>query len=178
MGPVDMSAFKLGEPIGIDGDVFRNYRYQDKSRTPIGPPLLPLWAGQAAAAAATRFPLSGGIINSPVAMGTQGLMLGAAIQKNDPEYQRRVANFLLTARAVSLAESIRVGLAEANSSLFAASEKLRNTPVHLIFGAKSVSNYRATMAALKTSLLRGPARNLGALIAVGAARAILTDPVE
>lgn len=178
MNSVDMSAFKLGEPIGVSGDVFRNYRYRNKKRTFTENPRLSILAGQAAGNLADKFPLSKGIVNSPASMAIQGMMLGAAAQKDDPEYQRRVANFLLTARAFSLAESIREGLIEANRNLLAASDRFRSTPTHLVFGAKSVANYRTTMSALKASLLKGPARNLGALIAVGVARSILTDPAE
>lgn len=178
MGPVDMSVFKLGDPIGVDGDVFRNYRYAPDRAVTRPSPIIPALAAYAAATGAARFPLSGGIINSPIAMGAQGFALGTALQKNDPDRQRQVANLLLTARAAALAESIRVGLNEANDSLLAITQTAVATPASAMFSARNLANYRATMTALKNSLLRGPARNLGALIAVGAARAILTDPAN
>lgn len=178
MGPVDMSAFELGEPIGAHGDVFRNYRYQDNYQRLPNPVVIPALTGSLMGHAAAHFPISRGLINSPAAMGLQGLVLGAALQKDDPEYQRRAADLLLAARAASLAESVATGLREAKIQLAQASSTFKATPVLKMFGAQSIGNYKATMSALKASLLRNPARNLGALIAVGVARSILTDPTE
>jgi hypothetical protein len=178
MGPVDMSAFRLGEPIGVHGDVFRNYRHQDRYERLPRPTVIPALTGAAAAQAAVHLPISRGIVNSPAAMGLQGIVLGAALQNNDPAYQRGAADLLLAARAASLAESVATGIRDANIQLAQVSAHLRSTPVLKMFGAQSVANYRTTMSALRTSLIKSPARNLGALIAVGVARSLLTDPTE
>lgn len=176
MGPVDMSAFQLGEPIGIDGDVFRNYRYPDTYQPMPRPTVVPGLTGMAAGNLAARFPIDGGMVNSPVGMGLQGMLLGSALQRGDEDHSRNIANILLAARAASLAESVRIGVLEANSSLAAAAASMRATPLFRMFGARSVANYRSTLSALRTSLMKGPARNFGALLAVGVARSILTDP--
>ena len=178
MGPVDMSAFRLGEPIGVHGDVFRNYRYRDRYERSPNSTAIPALTGVGAAHAAVHFPISRGVINSPAAMGLQGLVLGAALQNDDPAYQRGAADLLLAARAASLAESVATGVRDANIQLAQVSAHLKSTPVLKMFGAQSIENYRTTMSALRTSLLKSPARNLGALIAVGIARSILTDPTD
>jgi hypothetical protein len=177
MGPVDMSAFKLGDPIGVHGDVFRNYRYPDtyKPMPRVAP--VPYLTGALATRIAARNPLSSGLIDSPVSMGIQGLMLGSAISRGDEEHSRNVANLLLAARAAALAESVHMGVLEANRSLAAAAAaSMRSAPILNMFGPRNAVNYKAALAALRTSLLKAPARNLGALMAVGIARSILTNP--